>query len=821
MGDRPPTTLADVDVVDGGGLLASLRVLDLSGDDGDAVTRLLADLGADVLKVEPPGGSPSRTRPPTLRGASLRFALHNANKRSTVLDPSQPNDRTRLVELAGSADIVVDSGNPGQAAAYGTSCADLADRYPQLVALSVTDFGATGPRSSWRATDPVLYALSGALSRSGPTTGTPVLPPEGIASATAAVQAAWATLVAYYNRLRCGTGDYIDFARFDAVVMALDPTFGAHGQAAAGIRRPDRWRGRPKNQDAYPIYACKDGYVRICVMSPRQWRGLRRWIGEPEEFQDPKYDVVAARFAAWPQIGKLVQRLFAGQTMKDLVSAGQAHGVPIAAVLSPAQILASDHFQAVGAIADAELVPGVHARVPVGYFAVDGRHSGFRAPTPPAGRDEGRWLAGPAATISPRNVSRPFDGLRIIDLGVIVAGGELSRLFGDLGAEVIKVESAAYPDGLRQTRVGEAMTESFAWTHRNNLAFGVDLRSAQGKQIFSRLVADADAVFANFKPGTLAALDFPYETLHALNRRVVLAESSAFGDTGPWSERMGYGPLVRATAGVSKLWTSHDDQDAQPGQPGQPASGSRHRFYDATTIFPDHVVGRITAIGALAALIHSERTGEGARVHVSQTEAVVNQLDARYVTDAVRAAGHADLRDDTSVHDVYPCAGDDEWCVISIRTDADWRSATAVFGLPELADDERFATGGARIAHRHELLAQVSAWTRTRPPLQVAEALQSAGIPAGQMNRPPDLLEDPQLRARKLFTDMTHPLFDHPLPAETGPAPFRHIPPAPQRPAPLPGQDTREICHKILGMSSEETERLINDGVLFASTDTA
>jgi crotonobetainyl-CoA:carnitine CoA-transferase CaiB-like acyl-CoA transferase len=807
-----------VDVVDGGGLLGALRVLDLSGDDGDAVTRLLADLGADVLKVEPPGGSPSRTRPPTLRGTSLRFALHNANKRSTVLDPSDRDDRTRLVELAGSADIVVDSGNPGQAAAYGTSCADLADRYPQLVAVSVTDFGAGGPRSSWRATDPVLYALSGSLSRSGPTTGTPVLPPDGIASATAAVQAAWATLVAYYNRLRCGTGDYIDFAQFDAAVMAVDPAFGAHGQAAAGIRRPNRWRGRPKNQDAYPIYPCKDGYVRICVMSPRQWRGLRRWIGEPEEFQDPKYDVIAARFAAWPQIGLLVQQLFAGHTMKELVSAGQAHGVPIAAVLSPAQILASDHFQAVGAVADAELVPGVHTGVPVGYYAVDGRHTGFRAPAPPAGRDEARWLAGPAATPAPRNVSRPFDGLRIIDLGIIVAGGELSRLYGDLGAEVIKVESSAYPDGLRQARVGEAMTESFAWTHRNNLAFGVDLRSAEGKQIFSRLVADADAVFANFKPGTLAALGFPYETLHALNRRVVLAESSAFGDTGPWSERMGYGPLVRATAGVSKLWTDHDSQDAQPDRP---AEDSRHRFYDATTVFPDHVVGRITAIGALAALIHSHRTGEGARVHVSQTEAVVNQLDARYVIDTVRAAGHADLRDDTSVHDVYPCAGDDEWCVISIRTDADWHSATAIFGLPELADDERFATGEARVAHRQELLAQVSAWTRTRPPLQVAEALQSAGVPAGPMNRPPDVLDDPQLRVRKLFSDMTHPLFDHPLPAETGPAPFRHIPPAPQRPAPLPGQDTREICHKILGMSSEETERLINDGVLFASTDTA
>ncbi len=596
--------------------------------------------------------------------------------------------------------------------------------------------------------------------------------------------------------------------------MALDPAFGAHGQAAAGIRRPSRWRGRPKNQDAYPIYSCQDGYVRICVMSPRQWHGLRRWLGEPEEYQDPRYDVIAARFAAWPQIGTLVEQLFADQTMKALVSAGQAHGVPIAAVLSPAQILASDHFQAVGAIAEAELVPGVQVGVPAGYYAVDGRHIGFRAPAPPAGHDKAGWLAAPAPTPTPRKVCRPFDGLRIIDLGIIVAGGELSRLYGDLGAEVIKVESAAYPDGLRQARVGDAMSESFAWTHRNNLAFGVDLRVAEGKQIFSRLVAEADAVFANFKPGTLAALGFSYQQLHALNQRVVLAESSAFGDTGPWRDRLGYGPLVRATAGVSKLWTDRDDSDRS-------ADGSRHRFYDSTTVFPDHVVGRITAIGALAALIHRNRTGDGARVHVSQAEAVVNQLDARYVIDAVRAAGHADLHDDTSVQDVFRCAGDDEWCVISIRDDADWRSATTVFGISGLADDERFATGEARVAHRQELLAQVSGWTRGRTPLQVAEALQSAGVPAGQMNRPPDILDDPQLRARKLFSDMTHPLFDHPLPAETGPAPFRHIPPAPQRPAPLPGQDTREICHKILGMSSEETERLINDGVLFAATDTA
>ena len=795
-------------------LLASLRVLDLCDDDGDAVTRILADFGADVLKVEPPGGSPSRTSRPTMRGTGVRFALHNANKRSAVLDPSNPEDRQRLMELAGGADIVVDSGFPGRAAAYGTSCEELADRFPALVALSVTDFGRTGPRAAWRATDPVLYALSGALARSGPTTGTPVSPPDGIASATAAVQATWSALVAYYNRLRCGTGDYIDFARFDAVVMALDPAFGAHGQAAAGVRHPDRWRGRPKNQDAYPIYACRDGHVRLCVMSPRQWHGLRRWLGEPEEFQDPKYDVIAARFAAWPQIGVLVQRLFADQTMKALVAEGQSYGVAISAVLDPAQILASDHFQAVGAVVDAELVPGVQSTIPTGYYSVNGQHIGFRTPAPLAGVHDAQWNAETAPIAAPaRSGPRPFDGLRIIDLGIIVAGGELSRLFGDLGAEVIKVESTAYPDGLRQARIGEAMSESFAWTHRNNLAFGLDLRSTAGKQVFSRLAADADAVFANFKPGTLAALGFPFEALQSLNRRVVLAESSAFGDRGPWSNRLGYGPLVRATAGVSKLWTDPHPQSDD--------SDSRHRFYDATTVFPDHVVGRITAIGALAALIHRDRTGTGGRVHVSQAEAVVNQLDTHYVTDAARADDDAELEDDTSLHEVLPCAGDDEWCAISIRSDDDWHSASAIFGLAELAGDPRFVTGDARLAHRGELVAQVSTWTRDRSPQEVAQALQSAGVPAGQMNRPPDILEDPQLSERKLYSDMRHPLFDHPLAAETGPAPFRHIPPALQRPAPLPGQDTREICHKVLGMSSEATDQLIHDGVLFASTDTA
>lgn len=651
-------------------LLAAVRVLDLSGGVTDTVTRLLADLGADVVKVEPPGASPARADKPTLAGCGIPFAVHNANKRSVVLDARDDDDRRTYFELVAGADIVVDAA--GQALAFGACGAELADRYPHLVVLTISDFGANGPRSSWRATDPVLFAMSGSLSRSGPTVGTPVLPPDGIASATAAVQAAWAALVAYYDRLRCGTGDYIDFSRFDAVVMALDPAFGAHGQATAG-QRTSSWRGRPKNQDPYPICPCRDGYVRLCVMAPRQWRGLRRWLGEPEEFQDPKFDTLGARFAAWPQIGALVDALFADKTMKELVSEGQGHGVPISAVLTPSRILDSEHFQAVGAITNTELVPGVRTDVPTGYFVVDDERSGFRTPAPAAGADEPRWLADRvAAAPAGRAGEYPFGDLRILDLGVIVAGGELSRLFGDLGAEVIKVESAEYPDGLRQSRVGAAMSESFAWTHRNQLALGLDLRSERGKEIFGRLVAEADAVFANFKPGTLTSLGFSFDALRKLNPRIVLAGSSAFGNRGPWSRRMGYGPLVRATTGVTSLWTSEEASEEAR------AAGARHAFYDATTIFPDHIVGRVTAIAALAAVIRRDRTGDGAHVHISQAEVVVNQLDTLYVAQAAMRAGVADVCDDTSVHAVYPCAGDDEWCVISIRSDGDWRTATAL-----------------------------------------------------------------------------------------------------------------------------------------------
>jgi crotonobetainyl-CoA:carnitine CoA-transferase CaiB-like acyl-CoA transferase len=771
-------------------LLASLRVLDIGGADSDGVSRLLADLGADVLKVEPPGGARHRTDRPSVAGAGVAFALNNANKRSAVLGAGE---RDRFAELVHAADVVVDGGNPRGASAFGTSCAELADRFPHLVAVEVTDFGTAGPRAQWQATDPVLYAMSTALSRSGPTTGRPVLPPNGIATATAAAQAAWAVLVAYYHRLRCGRGEYIDFSRFEAVAQCLDPPFGSEGQAAVGRKRSgELWRGRPRNQQIYPTFACRDGFVRICLLSARQWRGMRAWLGEPEQFSDPTFETIAARYRASTELNAAIAELFGTETMDVLVAEGQRRGVPIAAVLGPAEALASEHLHSVGALTEARFATDARLSVPTGAFVVDGRHAGMQQPCPDAGADEPRWRTrSPVAAVAPAPTGgAPFEGLRILDLGVIVAGGELGRLFADLGAEVIKVESAEYPDGLRQTPPGQPMSRSWALTHRNELSLGLNLRHPDGASIFRRLVQTSDAVFANFKPGTLASLGFSFDELRRINPHIVLAESSAFGSTGPWSKRMGYGPLVRATTGVSRLWAA-DDVDAARSHDGA--------FYDATTIFPDHVVARITAIAALSALIG----GGGARVHVSQAEAAINQLATTFVTQAARAAGLAVAEDD-ALHAVYPCGGDDEWCVISMRSEDDRVALAKVIGVAELP------SGGA------DLFARVAEWTSVRDKADVVIAAQEAGVPAGPMNRAADVLADPQLTFRRLYVEMFHPLFAEPMPAEAHPALFRGIPDADLRSAPTPGEHTRQLAEGLLGFDPETTERLIGEGVLFA-----
>jgi crotonobetainyl-CoA:carnitine CoA-transferase CaiB-like acyl-CoA transferase len=784
-------------ITDGVDLLADLRVVDLTTGPGRLTARLLADLGADVIRVD--SGS--------VDSEDLHRLAFDANKRSVRLDPSDDAARKRLLRLISTAGILVEDGRPGDLAAAGLTDEVLQQANPRLVVVSLSAFGQDGPYRDWTATEWVQLALGGVLCRSGlPGDVPPVLPPGELATQSAAVQAAWAALVGWYHTAATGTGERVDVSVLEATASVVDPGYGIAGSATGGVPMKDGPRGRPDVRHYYPIFACADGHVRICLLAPRQWRGMRAWLGEPEEFADPELEQLGKRFAAAGRIYPFIAERFATRTRAELMAAGAEYGFPIAALHSPAEVLSAEHFTQTGALVDLPVDGAGTVRLPNGFVTVDGQRAGLRHPAPEPGADDA-LVAEEAAHNSQAAtwvgaVTRPLEGLRVLDLGVIVVGAETGRLLADMGAEVIKIESAAFPDGSRQSLVPGPISPAFAYGHRGKLSLGLDLRSPEGKDLFRRLVAVSDVVLSNFKPGTMESLGFSHDELAAINPGIITAESSAFGPRGPWSARLGYGPLVRALAGLSGLW-------AYPDRP--------HSFSDASTVYPDHTASRIGALTVLAALGRRRRTGVGAHIEVSQADTILGQLAPAFaeeslVPGSVRCIGNVGEGD--APRGLYPCAGDDEWLVIDVRDDGDWRRVVAVLGRPELAEDARFATAADRVAHRDAVDDLVAEWTTRHTPREAMTLLQEAGVPAGAMNRVTDLPEDPHLQARGFLTIQPQPQIQQEMPAEARHAHFAAVPDPDLRPAPLAFEHTREVAERVLQLDVTEIDKLVDAGVL-------
>ena len=780
--------------------LAGVRVLEMSDGRGEGCGRFLADLGAEVVLVEPSGGASSRRRFPLHHGESLPFAAWAANKSSVIVDIATGADRARLMGLLSGADIWIDGNDAGVLDAFGLGPSDLRCRFPHLVVVSVTDFGLTGPYRDWIATDGVHLALTPSLSRSGVEGQPPLVPPGALADVAAGVNAAWVTLLAYWNRLETGEGDHLDVSVLESTAQVIDPATGSIGTAAAAqsaARGRANSRGRPPGR-SYPIFACADGYVRLVVLAPRQWRGLFAWLGEPEEFADPSFGQIPARFRAADRLYPLIESLFSTHTMLDLVGEGQRRGAPIAPVLPPAEVLNVEHFVARDTFVDVD-VAGAKGRLPSGYVLIDGARAGVRTAAPAPGDHDATvdWDVREATPRRGQSGRRPLEGLRVLDLGVIVVGAEAGRLFADQGADVIKVESRQFPDGARAA----GMTTNFASGHRNKRSVGINLRDPRGVAVFDRLVAVSDVVLTNFKPGTIESLGIGYDRLRTINPGIVLVTSSAMGEWGPWFDWMGYGPLVRCVSGLTNLW---NDPRVDGG------------FGDATTIYPDHLVGRVVDVTALAALIARRTTGRGAHIESSQAETIITALSPIFLRESLQpgtAFARVDGESDAP-WGVYPCAGDDEWCVITVRHDDDWARLVRALDAPPWANPHDLTMTDGRVAGRERIDAELAAWTSTRAPRQVAELLQAAGVPAAPMQRVDDWIHDPHLRARSFFRTFTHPLLQTDLTTETGPCVAERLPDPTIMPAPLSGEQTRAICQELLGMGDVEIDELLAAGAL-------
>ncbi|KBZ61136.1 CoA transferase [Mycobacterium marseillense] len=795
--------------------LSGTRVIDLTDGVAASSTRLLAELGADVVLVEPPEGLASRRAHPQHDRHGLPFLTAHANKRGVVLDLSTDQGRADLLSLVDGADIVVESLPPGMLDGLGVGPSVLRERNPALVVVSITAFGQTGPYRDRRGSEAVQMAMSSVLTRSGAPDREPLLPPGNLATEAGAVQAAYAALIAYYRALETGQGDYLDCALHDMAVQGLDPGFGMAGTATMGRPISELPPGRPDARMLYPIFPCADGHVRLCMLAPKHWRAMFNWLGEPEEFADPSFEQLITRFMSWDKLRKVIAELFADKARDHIVGRGIALGIPIASVNTPAEAATSDHATGRKSFVDAEVAPGLIGRMANGYLEMGGKRAEFRFRAPTLGEhtDEvlsgvgGRVPTGSVSSPSPAPSLRPLEGLRVLDLGVIVVGAETGRLLADQGAEVIKVENRAFMDGARQADTPERVSHAFSVGNRNKLSLGLNLRDPRGVELMRGLIAKSDVLLTNFKPGTMESLGFDDNTLRELNPAIVVVESSAFGSSGPWSKRMGYGPLVRAAVGLTTLWRHPDAPEG---------------FGDDMTVYPDHAAARVAVAAIIAALVARRRSGRGTKITVAQMETVFVQLCTDYLRESLQP-GTMTARGNVGEFDapsgVYRCHGEDAYCAVTVDGDADWLNLAAAIGRDDLAQRADLSTADGRLAHREELDRAVEQWAMPLDPQDAAAQLQAVGVAAGAAAHVKDLLDDPQLAHRHALGQLRQPGWDEPLTVETGIALFDAIAPPQLNPAPVMAQDTRSVCHAVLKLSDTEIDQLAREGVLELSDE--
>ena len=783
--------------------LSELRVLDLADEKGELAGRLLGDLGAVVVRVEPPCGGRSRGIPPFKNDRSLYFATRNSNKLGLVLDLDTSQDRARFLDLLSRVDLLIESEAPGRLAALGLDPAELSERFPHLIVLSISDFGQTGPYRDWVATDSTLCAIAGMQAKAGTADREPLFTPGAMAYDIAGIMGAYAAMVAIHQREETGFGQTLDLSVLEAVAEQTDWAYANGSMIEANGQNSHQVRNG--SGPIYRIIPCKEGFVRLVIMSSRQWHAMREWLGEPDYLQDPKYDSFLGRMEIADALGVIVGDLFASLSHLEVAVEAQRRGIVCTPVLSPDEVLNNIHYRSRETFVSGQWSPGESGPFASGFFELDRERMGYRKRPPEIDEHAGQiaeelWQDVRPTPTGDRSVaSKPFEGLRVLDFGIGGVGVEAARYFAEFGADVIKVESRTYPDFIRVVMSTE-MSASFASSNRSKRALGLNIKTDEGLELIHELVRQSDLVIENGSTGMMDSMGLGFSKLEELNPGIVMASSQLLGNHGAWADWIGYGPSTQPIGGLVHLWDYPEE--------GPPAG--------AGSIFPDHMAGRLLAIIALAGLIRRKRTDRGGHASVAQAEVVVNILADQFLKEGIDP-GSVQPRGNRSERGApwgsYPCSGFEEWVAITVRNDEDWRRLCVAIGDPEWAKSESYSSLEGRVDAHDEIDERLREWTRTQSAQTVTSTLQMFGVPAAPMYTAREQLRDPHFQAR----GYGHWVDQQGLGWMSFEGPAFRASRASRLPifqAPLIGEHTREIASTLLGLDENEIDRLISKGIL-------
>ena len=798
-------------------LLDGVVVADLSsGIAGAYCTRLLADGGADVVKLESPEGDWLRRW--SASGADLGdndgalFKFLAGGKRSVVIADADARQRQRADEMLRSTDIVMWS--PGSPLAAAFPPERVRAVAPQAVVVAITPFGLDGPWAQYPSTEFTLQAWCGGIAGRGD----PARPPVSVGGRSGdwltGMIGAVAALSARWRALRTGTGELVDLSALESMIL----THTMYPVTYQSVTGTPTFADRIKN---FPgIERARDGLVAFMVVTGQQWLDFCALVDKPDWAEDESLMYFSHRILQRETMAKDIDAWMAERTVDEIIELATLLRIPVAPVGNGRTVPTFDHF------------------IEGGYFST---HPGdtFLQPTPPYRfhhTSAGTAPARPAPrlgehndlSVQPRSTpapaaqgqdnTLPFAGLRVADFTAFWAGPIVGHVLGLLGADVIHVESVQRPDGMR-FRANKPFDTPHWWEtgpsyqggNTNKRGLTLDMSSAEGRAAAFELIKSCDVVIENYTPRVTESWGLTYEKVKELRPDAIFVRMPAFGLGGPWRDRSGYAQTMEAVSGLAWLTGYPDEEPQFPNGPGDPVAGS-------------HATAAL-----LMALEHRRRTGEGALVEAPMVGAAL-AIGAEQLVE-YSAYGNLLEREGNrgpaaAPQNLYLSADVDDrgrqdcWIAIAVATEDQWAGLAHALGHPEWLEDPRLGSPQGRKNAQDELDDAIAAWTSVRNGDDIVETLWQVGVPVGKAVKAEEQERNPQLRHRGFFEEVEHPLLG-PIVHCGYPARFSAGPHRLNRsPSPLLGQHNHEILRELCGYSEQrlaelEAKRVIGTEVTF------
>ncbi|MFC1966165.1 CaiB/BaiF CoA transferase family protein [Chloroflexota bacterium] len=821
-------------------MLSPYRVLDLTDEKGLLCGKLLGDLGADVIKIERPGGDPARNIGPFYHDEpdpekSLFWFAFNTSKRGITLDIETTEGQEVFNRLVKSADFVIESFPPGYMGKLGLGYSDLEKVNPGIIMVSITPFGQTGPYKDYKTSDIVAWAMGGQMYSWGDIDRPPIrLSHSPQSYLHAAAEAAVGAVMALHYREMTGEGQQVDVSIQDSVVQ-LTYLVTTHWEMNRFILR--RGGQVVPNIRIRRIWPCKDGYVLSNFWggerAKRRNAPLIKWLdseGVADDFLKgldwDTFDFTNTTQEVIERLEEPLAKFFMLHTKAELFDGALKHRAILFPVSTTKDILESAQLAAREFLVEVEhpelgtaiTYPGAFGCSSEAPLRVSrrapliGEHNqeilekelGLAQQEPLTLKRVSLIRGSGEKELEKGQPKKPLDGVKVADFSGLFTGSLTTRILSNYGATVVKIEGRSRPDVTRVAQpfkdgiLGVNRGGSFNQHNTSKLSVALNLAHPKGKEVAKRFAAWADVVVENFAGGAMARMGLGYEELKKVKPDIIMLSSCMMGQTGRYAAHPGLGWHLTALSGFSHIAGWPDREPLSLG------------------VYTDYIAPHFNVLAILAALDYRRQTGKGQYLDFAQYENGVHFI-APLILDYVvnrRVAGRIGNRSpDAAPHGAYRCRGDDRWCAISVFTDDEWRSFCEVIGNPSWTDDPRFTNLQARKENEEELETLVEEWTINQSAEEVMTIMQAVGVAAGVLQNGEDLLEhDPHLKYRGFFWELDHPemgkyrAWGHAFALTKSPYELKR--------APLLGEHNEHALKEILGMSDDEVAELVIEGVV-------